>query len=152
MIRKVDLNKKLNQRLDEATFYFNLAIAIGVIALVVIVIGSVFMSMVTIIVGMIISLFILIFSWLFIIRLIQANGILGVYARNKPLVDTALYVKSFFYIQIGATILSYAVMWLKTYIGLWYLAVSIPVWLFSIYFLIVFISMLNQTIKVYSQE
>lgn len=151
ILRKVNLIEKLNQRLDQAISYFNITIAVGIISFIVIIIGSVLLSPVTITVGMIISLLILVFSWLFMLRLIQVNGILGVYARNKSLVDTATSVKSLFYIQIGASVLSYAAMLLKTYMGLWYLAIMVPVWIFSIFFLIVFIGMLNKTIKLYSQ-
>lgn len=151
ILRKVNLVEKLNQRLDEAISYFNITIAVGIVSIIIITIGSVLLSKVTVIVGMVISLFILIFSWLFMLRLIQVNGILGVYARNKPLIETATSVKSLFYIQIGASILSYAAMLLKTYMGLWYLAIMIPVWIFSIFFLVVFIGMLNKTIKLYNQ-
>lgn len=150
ILRKANLIKKLNQRLDEAAFYFNIVIGAGVIVVSVIIIGAVLLSSVTIIIGMAISFLVMIFSWLFMLRLIQINGILGVYAKNKTLTDKALSVKSLFYLQIGASTVSYIIMFVKTNLGQWHLAVTIPIGLFSIYYLFIFISMLNQTIKVYS--
>lgn len=149
ILRHINLITKLNQRLDEAVLYLIGVLIVAVGGTVVVITGFFMLSVSVITIGIVINFCATLLKWAFTIRLIQVNGILGVYAHNQALKECALSVKFLFYFQMALTVISYLVLVFKGFLGMWYLAIMIPYWLFSLYFLYLFIGLFNQTIRVY---
>ncbi|HEX3007019.1 MAG TPA: hypothetical protein VHO90_05330 [Bacteroidales bacterium] len=149
ILRQIDLVAKLNQRLDEMKCYFWLNVIAVSIAFFILIVGALTLTNIVVVIGQILIVPSLILSWLMVFRLIQVNGILGVYSRNSELVEKSISLKKLFYFQIGNAIFSYAVSFFSAYLGTWAIYLVAASAIFSFYFLTSILGILGLTITIF---